>query len=230
MRLLSILIAFTALPVFAWAEIVVFAAASLKRPLDEIAAQYDGEVIVSYGGSGTMAQQIYRGAPADVYLSANTEWIDWIASRVDGLDITQFASNQLVVVGRGPRLTELSDLATVSGHIAVGHMRSVPAGIYARAALEAVGVRDAVSDRLIEVPSVTAAHRLVLLGEADSGIVYLTDALAHPELPVQLMVPSTLHPDISYSAVLLSPEGEDFFSYLQGQEARAVLISYGFGP
>ena len=163
------------------ADVLVFAAASLKEPLDQIAAQFEG-VVVSYGGSGTLARQASLGAPADIILLANTQWMDVLveASHVQADTVVDFASNRLVLIApQGTKMVELSapalDAALGEGRLAVGLTEAVPAGIYAKTALQTLGLWETVEGRLAEVDNVRAALALVARGQASLGIVYRSD-------------------------------------------------------
>ena len=216
------------LPLRAVAEpLVVFAAASLRGALDEIVAGYDGEVVVSYGGSGAMAQQIARGAPADIYLSANVAWVDWLDEQGIGGQRVDLLSNRLVIVVPEPRpALPLYDLP--QGTIAIGQVDSVPAGQYAREAFISLGQWQDVSGRVIQTQSVTAALRLVLLGEVDAAVVYASDAMGSPELFVWSEFPAGSHSRILYPAVALTDRGDAFAQHLVHPQASAVFAAHGF--
>jgi len=211
-----------------WADpIVVFAASSLKAPLDEVFQ--DEDVVVSYGGSGAMAQQIAQGAPADIYISANPQWMDWLSGQgliQHDLQI-DLLGNLLVLVGDAD--LQLRD-AVLTGPIAMGQVSSVPAGIYAKEALEYLGVWNDVAATAIQVPSVTAAARLVALGEVPMAIVYATDAIASA-LNIIAIFPVESHAPIIYPAAVVQGADSDaqtVWRALQSPEASQVFISHGF--
>lgn len=221
------------------AEVLVFAAASLKEPLDQMAADFD-DVVVSYGGSGTLARQVSFGAPADIVLLANVDWMDVLiaGSHVQAQSVRDFASNRLVVIG--PQGTEPLILtqqavgaALGSGRIAVGLTKAVPAGIYAQAALQSLGLWAVVSERLAEVDNVRAALALVIRGQAPLGIVYRTDARISDAITEVAVFPTDSHPPIRYVAALTKDAGADaatFLDYVLSDEGQSILAASGFLP
>ena len=229
-------------------RVTVFAAASLKTALDEIAADYaaagGAAVDVSYAGSSALARQIEYGAPAAVFISANAAWMD----RVEAAGLLapgtrrDVLGNRLAVIAPaqgGPEPfalnagTELSGLLD-GGRLAMALVTAVPAGIYGREALEALGLWDGVAGQIAETENVRAALRLVALGEAPLGIVYATDARAEARVRVVAEIAPELHGPITYPAALLR-EGDTgaaraFLAYLSGAEAAAVFAAHGFLP
>jgi molybdate transport system substrate-binding protein len=217
-------------------DLVVFAAASLKGPLDEIAEAF-GDVVVSYGGSGTLARQISQGAPADVVLLANAAWMDVLVEGDHVRDPSEFVSNRLVLVGQ-PDADEVAltpaamSVALNGGRLAMGFTNSVPAGIYGRAALTSLGLWDVVAPMVVEVDSVRAALTLVNRGEVPFGVVYQSDALIVPELSVVARFPTNSHPQIGYFAATTAqsqhPKAQDFVDFLNGAAASQALEDAGF--
>ncbi len=224
--------------------VTVFAASSLKSALDVVAADWlaatGNMAVLSYGGSGAMAQQIRQGAPADVFVSANPEWMDLLAGEglVDADSRVNLLGNRLVLIG--PVGAAPLDIGAGirdrlgDGRLAVGQTASVPAGIYARAALEKLGLWDALAPRLVETEYVSAAARLVALGEAPLGIVYASDVTGQAGVVELAAFPAASHPAIVYPAAALTgaPEvARDFVAFLQTPAARAVFEANGFtGP
>lgn len=210
--------------------VVVFAAASLKDPIDVLAMQFD-DVVVSYGGSGTLARQVMQGAPADVVLLANADWVAELAGEIH--DVADFASNELVLVGAkdAPEVT-IADLPAVLGpdRLAVGAVNAVPAGIYAKAALESFGVWDGVKDHLVEVDNVRAALVLVARGEVLYAVTYATDVIASDAVRIVARFPDESHPTIRYVGGLVSdkPEAVAFWEALQGAQGQAILAAFDF--
>lgn len=221
--------------------VTVFAAASLKNALDEVAADFDvtsgRDTTLSYAGSSALARQIQMGAPADVYISANPDWIDYLAqqgavipdSRIDLL------GNKLVLISHDPApdvdWQNLDMLALLDGgRLAMALVKSVPAGIYGKAALQSLGQWDATAPAVAQVDNVRAALALVALGEAPFGIVYATDARADPRVHVAATVPSDSHPAIVYPAVAVtaSDGAQAFLTYLHSAPARAIFERHGF--
>lgn len=238
----------------AWAgadknPVIVFAAASLKAALDDLGARFEqttsSQVSLSYGGSSGLARQIQYGAPAQIFLSANTAWMDLLqdenrlipGSRVDLL------SNQLVLIaapGLDSALTiepgmELA-AALGDGWLAMALVDAVPAGIYGQAALRSLGVWESVQGRIAQTDSVSAALRLVASGEAPLGIVYATDASAEPKVQILGEFPVGSHPPILYPLARLTEADADsapaqaFYDYLITPEAGALFRKHGFTP
>ncbi|KUF10579.1 molybdate ABC transporter substrate-binding protein [Pseudoponticoccus marisrubri] len=219
--------------------VTVFAAASLKTALDAVAkgyaAQTGTQVTLSYAGSSALARQIQYGAPADLYISANTLWMD-VLDR-DGLLVpgtrVDLLSNRLVLIGpAGAGPLPPDEIATSLGQrrLAMALVDAVPAGIYGRAALESLGLWGELSDRVAQADNVRAALALVALGEAPLGITYATDAQAEPRVAVRHVFAADTHPPIRYPVAALR-EGADvdaFLAYLQGESAAAIFAAQGF--
>ena len=238
-RTLIIVLAMTLAASFARAEVLVFSAASLKGPLDQIAARFEG-VVVSYGGSGTLARQVSLGAPADVVLLANAEWMDYLTAQgaVDPSSAADFASNRLVLIAKKDHPMVILDQVAVAnalgdGRLAVGLTNAVPAGIYAKAALQSLGLWDGLQDRLAEVDNVRAALALVARGQAPLGIVYRTDVRVNPDVAEVAAFPAQSHPPIRYAGAVAnraSDEAIAFWDYVRGPEGQAILTQAGFLP
>lgn len=232
-------IALTLTAPIARAEVLVFAAASLKEPLDQMAAAFD-DVVVSYGGSGTLARQIGLGAPADIVLLANVDWMDALeeGGHVQPHSVRDFASNRLVIVGGADAepfsLTpDALNEALGLGRIAVGLTEAVPAGIYAKAALQSSGLWDVAEDRLAEVDSVRSALALVIRGQAPLGIVYRTDARISDAITEVAVFTADSHPPIRYVGALTDNADESattFLDYVLSDEGQSILAASGFLP
>lgn len=217
-------------------RVTVFAAASLKGPLDIIVAEWaeqsDIEVVVSYGSSAALARQILQGAPADIFISANRQWMDAVGE--DGLLLSRIdlLSNSLVLVapedGAVPLTPDGLRDALGGGRLAVGFTNSVPAGIYAKASLEHLGLWVNLQPHLAETDNVRAALALVARGETPLGIVYASDAMAEPRVHVVAEFDAQSHPLIVYPAGLIDETGSGFFSYLQRGPAMTVFAMSGF--
>ena len=224
-------------PVPAAAEdVLIFAAASLKEPLDRIVADWPGAK-VSYGGSGALARQVQQGAPADVVLLANDDWMDVLVAEGAVDDPVAFAGNRLVLVGQpgmGPvdLTAEGISGALGVGRLAMGFTASVPAGIYGRQAIESLGLWDMLAARVAEVDNVRAALALVARGEAPLGIVYATDARVVPDLAVVAVFPVGTHDPIRYWGAVVSDSetARAFLDSLTTEAAQAVLAEAGFCP
>ncbi len=234
-----------ALPLPAAAEeVVVFAAASMKTALDQVAADFADAtghtVTISYAGSNQLATQIIEGAPADIFVSAAVNWMDEVEASdliVDGAR-TDLLGNTLVLVGTaGAAPVEIApgfDLAGLLGdeRLAMAMVDSVPAGQYGKASLEALGIWAAVEPLVAQAENVRAALALVASGEAPYGIVYATDAVAEPGVTVVGTFPDDSHPAIVYPAALLTGAADAadraFFDALTGDAADAVFAANGF--
>jgi molybdate transport system substrate-binding protein len=224
--------------------LTVFAAASLKESLDEAAAAYQQAtgtpVRVSYAASSALARQIEQGAPAQVFASADLEWMDYLQQRdrIDASSRHNLLGNRLVLVAPQASAAKV-DLAKAGsiaaalgeGRLAIGQTASVPAGKYGRAALESLGQWDGVSSRLAESESVRAALMLVARGETPLGIVYASDAKAEPRVRVVATFPAGSHPPIVYPVAALRDApapARDFVRWLSSPAARAIFERRGF--
>lgn len=227
------------------AGLTVFAAASLKEALDEAAAAYRKQtgvpVRVSYAASSALARQIEQGAPADVFFSADLEWMDYLQQR-NRLDVATRRSllgNRLVLIA--PRASkaqvDLRRPATLlaalgDGRLAVGQTRTVPAGKYAKASLESLSLWNGVRPRLAESESVRAALMLVARGETPLGIVYASDAKAEPGVRVVATFPEDSHPPIVYPVAALrgarAAQAARFVQWLASPAADALFTKRGF--
>ncbi len=222
----------------------VFAAASLEPMLAGLAREYEASsgvrVSLSGAASSTLARQIEAGARADIYISANLEWMDYLRNRghLGGVNPSRLLGNRLALVARrgaapGPvRFERDFDFALAwPGRLAMGDPAHVPAGAYAREALHALGWWDRISDRVVPTANVRGALRLVELGEADLGIVYLTDARFSREVRLLGSFPENSHSPIVYHAALLAQSGPDargFLRYLHSPSAMARFVDMGF--
>ena len=223
----------------------VFAAASLRNLLEEVAKGFTTEtgheVIFTPASSGTLARQIAQGAPADVYLSANVDWMDWIVDQggVDRAEVLDIASNTLVLVsaagGSEVTIGAGTDMPALIGdeRIAVGLIDSVPAGLYAADALQTLGALEALRPQLAQADNVRAALVLVARGEAQWGIVYNSDAKAEPRVTVRGRIDPELHKPILYLAAPVKESTKQdiasaFVAYLAA--SSAIFADYGFTP
>jgi molybdate transport system substrate-binding protein len=226
-------------------SLTVFAAASMRNALDDIDAAYTAKtgikIVASYAASSTLAKQIEQGAPADIFLSADTDWMDYAAARKSINEPTRFnlLGNSIVLIA--PRDSGIDsvtigqgfDLAKLAGdgRIATGDVKSVPVGKYARAALEKLGAWQAAESKFAMAESVRGALTLVARGEAVLGIVYSTDARIEPGVKVVGTFPADSHPPIIYpvaATATAKPETADYLSFLRSSTAKAVLEKYGF--
>lgn len=225
--------------------LVVFAAASLKTALEEVAQAFERHtgqgVSVSYAGTAALARQLEQGAPADLFLSADEDWMDYALQRglVERESVDLLLGNRLVLVAPRDsrvalRLTPAAPLVAAlgDGRLAVANVVSVPAGRYARAALDSLGLWRSVAGRLVQTDNVRAALRLVARSEVPLGIVYATDARAEPGVRVVDLFDASLHPPIRYPAALASesphPAARRFLEWLRSPVAAAIFESQGF--
>lgn len=227
------------------APLTLFAAASMKEALDAINEAWKAKgrapARVSYAASGPLARQIEQGAPADLFISADEEWMGFLSARRAIRSETRrvITGNALVLVAaaRSARLVTIepglrAETLHIGGKFAIGDPRSVPAGAYARAALERLGVWDTIQPQLVMVENVRVALALVARGEAETGIVYASDAAAEPKVRVIGTFPAPLHPPIRYPAAVTStsthPDAAAFLEFLGGPEARGIFRRLGF--
>ena len=248
-RVAGALVAFLAMPCAGAAadaerEMAVVAAASLTDVLQEIGAAFRAKTGLatrfSFAASSALARQIESGAPAQVFVSADVEWIDYLADRklVDPATRRNVASNALVLIApadSGMKLDITPGFALAAalgkGRLALADPGSVPAGRYAKAALTALGAWSSVESRLAPAESVRAALAFVSRGEAPLGIVYRTDARVDPRVRVVGAFPAGSYPPIVYPAAAVAGSGQhaaDFVEYLGSAQAQAIFRRYGF--
>jgi molybdate transport system substrate-binding protein len=223
----------------------VFAAASLKTALDDIAkswkAQSGKEVVATYGSTATLAKQIAGVAPADVFISADLAWMDDVAKKnlIKPESRKNLVGNTLVLVAATGtdlkvELDKDSNLAASLGDekLAVGDVKSVPAGKYAKAALENLGLWSSVESNLVMQENVRSALALVARGEARLGIVYGSDAVAESRVQVIANFPEASHEPIVYPAAVIAastnPDAQTFLTFLFSEEAQLIFKANGF--
>ncbi|HKB96780.1 MAG TPA: molybdate ABC transporter substrate-binding protein [Rhizomicrobium sp.] len=225
------------------APVTVFAAASLTDSLKLAAEAYKTKTGVtatlSFGASSTLARQIEQGARADVFLSADADWMDYLQKMGLIAERTRkdLLGNRLVLVaGASAPVVNIAphfDLAAAlgDGRLALADPASVPAGKYAKAALVALGVWDSVSAKVANAENVRVALEYVARGEAPYGIVYATDAKVAPAVHVAGIFPDDSHPPIVYPTALTktaSPGAKAFLDFLGSAQARAIFEKAGF--
>ena len=225
--------------------ITVFAAASMKNALDDIDAAYTAKtgvkVTASYAASSALAKQIEQGAPADIFASADLDWMDYSAQKKAIRDDTRvnLLGNRLVLIA--PKDSKIDNVALApgfdlakligDGRIATGEITSVPVGKYAKGALEKLGIWAAVEKKFAMADNVRAALALVARGEAVLGIVYETDAKVEPGVKIVGAFPPDSHPAIVYpvaATVTAKPEAAAYLAFLRSGAAKAVFETYGF--
>jgi len=228
------------------AALVIFAAASLKNALDEIATAWTKETgkpapKISYGASSALAKQLEQGAPADLFISADTDWMDYVDQKglIKKNTRVSLLGNKIVLIA--PRDSAVAvdikpgfDLAKAlgGGKLAMANVDAVPAGKYGKAALEKLGAWAGVKDKIAQAENVRAALLLVARGEAPLGIVYSTDAAAEPNVKIVGAFPADSHPPIIYPAAetrdAKSADARLFLDYLKSTKARPALEKQGF--
>ena len=227
------------------ADVLVFAAASLKNALDDIDVPYQHEtaklIAVSLAASSTLAKQIESGAPADIFISADLDWMDYVAQKnlIKPETRKNLLGNELVLIAPKDSTVDVKiapnfDLAKLlaGGKLAMADTSAVPAGKYGKAALEKLGVWDAVSTQIAQAENVRAALALVARKEAPLGIVYQTDAAAEPGVKIVGVFPADSHPPIIYPIALLasskSADAPAYLGYLESAKARPLFEKQGF--
>ena len=228
------------------ADVTVFAAASLKEAMDEQARQFEArtgdKIVVAYAASNALAKQIEAGAPADVFISADLDWMDFLEQRKRLAPNTRVTllRNTLVLIAPTTSSVTLKiapgfTLATALGgeRLAMANPDSVPAGKYGRSALETLGVWTGVETKVARTENVRAALALVARGETPLGIVYGTDAIAEKSVRIVDTFPAASHPPILYPAAVVaasaSPGARPLLDYLRSPSAAPVWEKYGFG-
>lgn len=234
--LIALLVTGSAL--FGRAELTVFAAASTADVMNELAEKFkaDGGEFVrfNFASSGALARQIDAGAPVDVYVSANTKWMDFLEQKnllSSGTRI-DVVKNKLVLAAPADSTMTFEEFPNnLTGMLAVGDFKSVPAGAYAEASLEALGWLDDVQGKLVKGASVRTVLMYVERGESDAGIVYVTDAMQSDKVKVIGTFPEDTHPPIVYPAACLKGSGASakaFLDFIRSPAGNAVWKKYGF--
>jgi molybdate transport system substrate-binding protein len=226
-------------------SLTIFAAASMKNALDEIDAAHTAKsgirITVSYAASSALAKQIEQGAPADVFISADTDWMEYATSKktINESSRVNLLGNSIVLIApKDSKIDNVSigpgfDLAKLAGdgRIATGDVKSVPAGKYGKAALEKLGAWQAAEPKFAMAESVRAALTLVARGEAALGIVYSTDAKVEPGVKIVGTFPADSHPAIIYPVAATTnakPGTTDYLAFLRSTAAKTILEKYGF--
>jgi len=226
-------------------DILVLGAASLKNALDDANALYlrqtNKKVVVSYGASSALARQIESGAPADIFISADLDWMDYLAQRnlIKPATRSNFLGNTLVLVAPTDSKVTLTITrnfplaqALGGGRLAMADPASVPAGKYGKAALEALGVWPSVDAKIAPAPDVRATLVLVARGEAPLGIVYQTDAAAEKAVKTVATFPADTHPPIVYPMALTAssshPDALAYVAFLKSDTAKPAFEKQGF--
>lgn len=224
-------------------RVLVFAAASMKNALDEVVAQAPVKAVASYASSSTLAKQISAGAPAQIFISADLAWMDYLEQRnaIRKDSRRNLLGNRLVLIAPAGSAVQTKvepgfPLARLlgSGRLALGDPGHVPAGKYAKAAIESLGAWNSVQGRLAPAENVRAALALVARGEAPLGVVYATDAAAESKVRVVAAFPEGSHPPIVYPVALTTrgagPQAAAFLTFLGSPAARRIFEKHGFTP
>lgn len=226
-------------------NVVVFAASSLKNALDTINAAWQADAgktaTISYAASSALAKQIEEGAPADVFISADLDWMKYLSDKklTRPETETRLLGNRIVLVAPADSkiaatIAPKFDLAGLlgDGKLAMGDFKAVPAGKYGKAALETLGVWSSVEGKVAQAENVRAALKLVSTGEAALGIVYQTDAAAEKGVRIVGLFPEDTHPPIIYPAALTAEsknaDAAEFLKYLQSAKAAGLFKAQGF--
>jgi len=227
-------------------DVVVFAAASLKNALDQVAASYKAEtgktVSINYAGSNVLAKQIEQAAPADIFFSADLAWMDYLQEKnliAKDTRRTLLGNKLVLVAAKDADATielapgaKLAGLLGKDGKLAMANVDSVPAGKYGKAALQKLGLWDTVSARVVQADNVRAALAFVARGEAPLGIVYQTDANAEPAVKTVAAFPADSHAPIVYPVALTAastnPDAKAFLEYLESDKAKPAYEKQGF--
>lgn len=225
--------------------VLVFAAASLKNALDDVSAQYRRDTgkptSISYAASSTLAKQIEAGAPADIFISADLDWMDYLAGKnlIKSSSRKTLLGNKLVLIapknGAGPvTIAPGFPIANLlkGGRLALADPDAVPAGKYAKAALQYLGVWNTVENSLAPGENVRATLELVARGEAPLGIVYQTDAAVEPGVKIIGVFPEDSHKPVVYPAALVAsssnPDAAAFLAYIESAKAKPLFEKQGF--
>jgi molybdate transport system substrate-binding protein len=226
-------------------DVVVFAAASLKTALDAVNAQWTKETgknaVISYASSSALAKQVEQGAPAQMFISADLDWMDYLATKslIKPDTRSNLLGNRIVLIAPKDKAQPVEikagfDLAGIlgDGRLAMANVASVPAGKYGKAALETLGVWASISNKTAQAENVRAALLLVSRGEAPVGIVYQTDAAADQSVRIIGTFPESTHPPIVYPTALTTnathPEAAAFLAYIRSATAKSLFEAQGF--
>ncbi len=235
-----VLCVFMLTSVAAATDVNLSVAASMKEVVNFLSDQFaqknpSVKFVKNYGASGALAKQIENGAPADIFISANLKWVDYLKDKklMDNQNITMFAYNELVFVGKPNAARGMQDLSRL-GKIAIGSPQSVPAGEYTTEALQKAGMDKALENKLVMAKDVRACLMYAEQGEVDGAFVYKTDALlAGKNVVVLFTVPQTLYSRVTYPIGLMAAGAKNkdavaFFRFLISDEGKKVLEEKGF--
>jgi len=222
--------------------VTIFAAASLKNALDDVDAAFTTEtgikVTAAYEASSALAKQIEQGAPADVFASADLQWMDHCVRKKVDTQVNLLGNKLVLIAAKDAKIDHVTigpgfDLSKLAGdgRVATGDVREVPVGLYAKAALERLGAWAAVEPKMVMAENVRLALGLVARGEAPLGIVYETDAKTEPAVKVIGVFPDNTDDPIIYPVALTAtaePDAAQYLSFLRSQTAKSIFVKYGF--
>ncbi len=226
-------------------KVTVFAAASLTNAIGDIAKAYESEQSVkiqsSFSASSSLAKQIDSGAPADIFMSADNKWMNYLQDkkRIEVSSRVNLLSNRLVIIAPKGRAFKVQTdkrfnfANAFSGRLCTGEIASVPAGVYAKQSLIALNWWDSIKSRIVGTQDVRATLAFVERGECEAGIVYETDAKASSKVEIVAALPDESHEPIVYPLALVQgakEEAKGFYEYLKSAKARAIFTQYGFTP
>ncbi|NOT14701.1 MAG: molybdate ABC transporter substrate-binding protein [Methylotenera sp.] len=224
-------------------SVTVFAAASLTNAITDIANAYEKDkqmnIQTSFASSSTLAKQIEKGAPADIFVSADTKWMNYLQDKklVKTSSKVNLLGNQLVLIvpkGKSFKVNmekEFNLAAAFAGKLCTGELESVPVGIYAKQALKNLDWWDGIKMRIVGTQDVRAALVFVERGECDAGVVYATDAKVSNKVESVAVFPELTHAPIVYPLALLNNANSHalaFYDYLKSEKAKAIFAKYGF--
>lgn len=240
--LLSLTTLFVSLSTFASQKITLFAAASLTNAMQEIATSYqtehqDSEIVFSFASSSVLAKQIEQGAPADIFMSADQKWMDYLIEHKVATDKQNLLKNGLVLIA--PKQSKLENVEINANtnwqailpkgeRLAVGDPDHVPAGLYAKESLTNLGVFDKLLPQMAPASNVRDALMLVERNEAALGIVYSTEAKVSDKVKIIGSFPADTFKSIEYPITLLKADAKEFYQYLNSEKAKAIFQKYGF--
>jgi molybdate transport system substrate-binding protein len=233
-------------PAAAQDTLTVFAAASMRNALDDVDAAFTKatgvKVTASYAASSALAKQIAQGAPADVYVSANVKWMDFLEQKklvAPGTRVNLLGNRLVLIAPKNSKLDHVKiekgfDIAKLAGkgRIAVADTKAVPAGLYAKAALTSLGAWTAAEPKLAQAENVRATLAYVARGETPLGVVYATDAKIEPKVKIIGVFPVGSHPAITYPVAGLAEsknaQAARYLHFLQTSAAKTIFEKYGF--
>lgn len=228
--------------IYAADSVTIYAAASLTNAVNELDVLYEKnykmQVKTSYAGSSTLAKQIEAGAPANVFMSADIQWMDYLQNKqiINAKDRINLLGNRLVLITPKDHPLKLKMVKgfdpskVLQGKVCTGDTNSVPVGKYAKQALNSLGWWETIKPRLVETEDVRVALNFVARGECQAGIVYATDAAISKDVVIAGIFPEDTHPPITYPIGLVKKNADSvkFYQFLQSQQAKTIFQKYGF--